>query len=372
MMSKILLIGNSEIVIYNFRLELVQRLLEEGNKVVVSFPNISGDIGQKKIDALVNMGCVYEPVMINRHGTDLNEEFKLYKAYYNLIKKQEPDIVFSYTIKPNIYGAIAARKLSVPFVANITGLGIAIENPGIMQRILTQLYKYAFKNVQTVFFQNDENRQFFIDNNIATDKHKMLPGSGVNLEHFNVQDFPNTSDSLDFAFISRVMEDKGINEFLDAAETLKKKYEFVNFHIYGYLEDGYQNILQEYIAKDIVKYHGLAPDVREVFKHVHCVILPSYHEGLSNVLLEAAASGRPILASNIPGCRETFDEGVSGFGFKPKNSYSLVKTIEQFIQLSRDQMKAMGMAGRKKVEREFNRQIVIEKYMEQLDSTGIK
>lgn len=370
-MSKILLMGNSEIVLYNFRLELIKQLLNDGHQVVISCPNISGKMGMKKINEMIQLGCIYEPVTINRHGTSIIEDIKLYYYYKKLFKKQNPDIVFSYTIKPNIYGAVAADRLNIPFVPTVTGLGIAVEKPGIIRNIIINMYRIAFRNVQTIFFQNTTNRQFFIDHNIGIDRHKILPGSGVNLEHYYLQKYPSTEKSIDFCFIARIMEDKGINELLDAAKAIKVKYPHVNFHIYGFLEDNFQEKLDQYIEENIIEYHGVVTDVREVFRRAHCTILPSYHEGLSNVLLESASSGRPVLASNIPGCQETFDEGVSGFGFMPKNTKDLEETIEKFILLTHDEKEKMGIAGRKKVEKEFDRRIVVSKYIEELN-TAVK
>ena len=366
-MKRVLLQGNSEIVIYNFRLELVERLINDGYEVFISFPNISGELGQKKIGYLVQLGCKYEPTEINRHGLNPIEEIKLYRHYKELYNRVKPDIIFSYTIKPNIYGAIAAKNNRVPFVANVTGLGISLQNPGMLQKILIQMYKRAFSKVQTVFFQNKSNQQLFIEHNIAVDKHKLLPGSGVNLDEFQILDYPS-EDKVRFVFISRIMKDKGIEEYLKAAEYIKNKYSYVEFHICGMLDGDYEDYLQKYIDKNIVTYHGMISDVKEILKSTHCTVHPSYHEGLSNVLLESAASGRPVLASDIPGCRETFDEGISGFGFASEDTNSLIEALEKFLRLSHEEKKKMGLNGRNKMESEFDRQIVVEKYLKEIES----
>ena len=240
--------------------------------------------------------------------------------YYRLIKKVEPDIVFSYTIKPNIYGALAARKMGVPYVTNVTGLGSAIENKGLLKRFMIQLYKISLSKVQTVFFQNEKNRQLFSNHKIALNKHIVLPGSGVNLKRFKLLNYPSTKETVDFVFISRIMKEKGIDEFLEAAKQIKKKYPQARFHIAGFFEDEYEKVIEDYAKRKIIHYHGMLSDVRNLLSKTHCTILPSYHEWMSNVLLESAASGRPILASNVHGCKETFDDENSGYSFEPRDT----------------------------------------------------
>lgn len=367
-MNKVLMMGNSEIVIYNFRLELVKRLLDEGHIVVISCPNISGKKGERKINEMVEMGCQYEPIEINRHGLNPFEELKLINYYRDLVKKNKPDIIFSYTIKPNIYGALAADKYNVPFVANITGLGTAVENPGLLQNITVGLYKKAFKNIQTVFFQNDENKQFFVENEIAKGKHKMLPGSGVNLEYFHLQEYPSTDETIEFVFISRIMKEKGIDHYLEAAEFITKKYQNTRFHICGFCEEEYEDILEDYQNKGIITYHGMVSDVRDILKTTHCTVHPTYYpEGLSNVLLESAASGRPIISTNRSGTRETIDDGKNGYLVKQKDSEDLIEKIEKILALTYEKKKEMGLNGRKKVEEQFNREIVVNAYFSELD-----
>ncbi|SHE83010.1 Sugar transferase involved in LPS biosynthesis (colanic, teichoic acid) [Atopostipes suicloacalis DSM 15692] len=359
--KKILMLGNSEIVIYNFRLELVERLLADGHEVIISSPH------GEKIEKLVKMGCVHDSVEIDRRGTNPVSEIRLLVHYYKLIKKVQPDIVFSYTIKPNIYGALAARKMGVPYVTNVTGLGSAIENKGLLQRFMIQLYRISLSKVQTVFFQNEKNRELFSNHKIAVNKHIVLPGSGVNLKKFNLLKYPSTKKTVNFVFISRIMKEKGIDEFLEAAKKIKEKYPQARFHIAGFFEEEYEKVIEDYAKRKIIQYHGMLSDVRELLSKTHCTILPSYHEGMSNVLLESAASGRPILASNVHGCIETFDEENSGYGFEPQNTKSLVAAIERFLALSHREKENMGLAGRKKMEKEFDRQVVVNNYLQELN-----
>lgn len=359
--EKILFLVNHDVVIYNFRLELVERLLKEGYEVHISSPY------GERIDELVDLGCIYHEIEVERHGMNPLSELKLLSNYRSLLNEVKPDYIFGYTIKPNIYGAIAAKEKKIPFIANITGLGTAVENPGPVQKMMILLYKFAFTDVQKVFFQNTENRQFFIDHKIAIDKHGLLPGSGVNLKRFSVKDYPNDK-VIRFAFISRIMKEKGIDQYLEAAKIIKEKYKNVEFHICGFCEKEYEGKLNEYNENGIVIYHGMIRNVSEFLENIHCVVHPTYYpEGLSNVLLEACATGRPIITTDRSGCREVVDNGINGYKISQKNTQELIEAIDQFINLSFDEKKNMGLNGRKKVEKEFDRNIVIDKYMMEIN-----
>lgn len=358
--KKVLFLVNHDVVIYNFRLELVERLLNEGYEVHISSPY------GERIDELKALGAIYHEIKIDRHGMNPIEELSLLRNYYILLKEVKPNIVLGYTIKPNIYGAMAAQRLNIPFVANVTGLGTAVENNGIKQKISIILYKIAFRNVQRIFFQNEENCEFFRKHRIATEKHAMLPGSGVNLERFTVTEYPDDK-IVKFAFISRIMKEKGIDQYLDAAKVIKKEYPNTEFHICGFCEEAYEDILNEMAREEIIIYHGMIRDVANFLKDIHCVVHPTYYpEGISNVLLEACASGRPIITTNRSGCREVVDNGINGFVVMEKDSKDLVEKIEKFMDLSQEKKRQMGLAGRRKVENEFDRQIVVEKYMAEI------
>ena len=359
-MKKILFLVNHDVVIYNFRYELVEALRNEGHEVIISSPY------GERIGDLKSIGCRYIETNVSRHGTNPIKDFSLFLTYLKILKKEKPDIVFSYTIKPNIYGGMACELMGIPYVANITGLGSAVENGGIMQMFTVFLYKLAFAKVQKVFFQNTENRQFFIDKKIALKKHGLLPGSGVNLEKFSYMEY-HESDKTEFAFISRIMKEKGADQYLEAAARIKEKYPNTVFHVCGFCEEAYEERLTQLQEKGIVVYHGMVRDVRNVIKDMHCIIHPTYYpEGLSNVLLEASACGRPIITTNRSGCREVIDDGINGFIIEQKNAKDLTEKIERFLALSYEEKKEMGIAGRKKVEKEFDRQIVVDKYMEEL------
>ena len=359
-MSKVLFLVNHDVVIYNFRLELVERLLAEGHQVVISSPY------GERIDDLVALGCEFRPITLSRHGMNPVQEMKLLWDYLKLIKKEKPDIVFTYTIKPNIYGGMACTLRKVPYVVNITGLGTAVENSGLVQKITVMLYRLALARVQRVFFQNEENRQFFVDRKLAMGKHGMLPGSGVNLQRFSPLEYPG-EETTEFVFISRIMKEKGADQYLEAAEYIREKYPNTRFHICGFCEQAYEQKLKDLHDKGIIIYHGMVRDVKQVIAKTHCTIHPTYYpEGLSNVLLESAACARALITTNRSGCREVIDNGINGFVVEQKNAQDLIDKIEVFLALPWEQKKAMGVAGRAKVEREFDRQIVVEKYLQEM------
>src|SRR5690625_49090 len=355
--KKILFLVNHDIVIYNFRKELVERLLEEGYEVYISSPY------GERIDYLTSMGCHYIETKINRHGTNIIEDLRLLRTYKRIMKDVSPDVVLTYTIKPNVYGGMAAQSLDIPYISNITGLGSAVENGGVMQKISVLLYKRAFRKVQTVFFQNKENMQFFNERKIALGKHKLLPGSGVNTEQFSLLEYPS-DEVIRFVFISRIMKEKGIDYYLEAAKYIKEKFPNTEFHICGFSEEDYEDILKEYEEKGIIIYHGMVRDIRTILKDMHCTVHPTYYpEGMSNVLLESAASGRPIITTDRSGCREIVDHEVNGYLVELKDSQDLIEKIEKFISLTHTQRKSMGMSGRNKIENEFDRQIVVKHYL---------
>ena len=364
-MSKVLFLVNHDVVIYNFRLELVECLLEDGHQVIISCPY------GEKIDKLKEIGAIHYDIEIDRHGTNPIKDLKLIRIYKKLLKKEKPDIVFSYTIKPNIYGAIACKQIGIPCVANITGLGTAVEYPGIKQKIAILLYKYAFNNIRKVFFQNKENEKFFQENKIALGKHDILPGSGVNLERFPLQDYPD-DETIKFVFVGRIMKEKGIDYFLSSADYISSKNYHAEFHVCGFLEKEYEGKLKEYVNSGKVIYHGMVSDMKEIYKNMHCVVFPSYYpEGLSNVLLEAAASGRPVITTDRAGCREAVDNGKSGIIVPIKDQNSLDKSLEYFLHINYIDKKNMGIAGRKKIEKDFDRQIVVQKYLNELHSLDL-
>ena len=361
--KKILMIGNSELVIFKFRRELVERLVSEGYEVYTAYPVTefgNGEIAEK-------FGCHFVELEISSHGTNPFADLALIRRLKKLMRNIRPDVVLSYTIKPNLYGAVAAAKYRIPIIANVTGLGTAVEQAGFLQKVTVALYRYAFPKTQHVFFQNTENEQFFASRHIADGKREIIPGSGVNLERFNPLEYPK--GEINFLFMARIIKEKGIDQYLDAAKAIRAKYPETRFHVIGLCDDEhYKQVLADCEAKDIIKYHGLQNDVRPFHQNSACTVHPTYYpEGLSNVLLESCASARPIITTDRSGCREVVEDGLNGFVCRQQDSADLTAKIEQFLALPWEARRDMGLAGRAKVEREFDRNIVINKYIEQIE-----
>ncbi len=363
MHKRVLFFGNSGLVIFGMRGELIERLAAEDHEVIVSFPN--GFIGGEENQA-AKYGCTYIETSIDRRGTNIFRDMALLRSYLKIIRDVKPDIVLTYTVKCSIYGGIACRLLRIPYIVNITGLGKGLAEGGLRQKLLILLYKFAVKSAKCVFFQNQSDRQFFMNHKIRCKKSDLLPGSGVNLNQYLPLAYP-ADEKIVFTYIARVMKTKGIDEFLQAAKTIGSECSYVEFHICGYYEDDYKEIIENAQKNNFVIYHGMVKDVRPYEEFSHCIVLPTYHpEGVSNVLLEAAACARPIITTNRPGCAEVVDDGINGYLVKEKDSQDLIDKMRKFMELPWETRRHMGLAGRTKVEKEFDRQIVVEKYMEQI------
>lgn len=359
---RILILANNDVGLYQFRKELLERLVRD-NEVFFSVPE------GKLIAKLEAIGASYIPcTLLERHGTNPIKEMKLLFWYKKILKEYKPDIVFTYTIKPNVYGGAACASLGVPYVVNITGLGTAVENSGLMQKITLTLYRWGLKKAQKVFFQNTENRDFMLKHGVIKGEYDLIPGSGVNLERFHVCDYPE-GETVDFVFVARVMKEKGIDQYLDAAKAIRKTHPETRFHICGNCEQDYENILHELERQGVVIYHGSVTDMTPVYKMSACTVHPTYYpEGMSNVLLESCASARPIITTDRAGCREIVDDGVNGYVVQQKNSQDLIAKIEKFLSLSLEERRKMGLAGRAKVEREFDREIVVKAYIKEIEA----
>lgn len=359
---RILVISNIGSGLYKFRKELLQELINRNNDIYISLPH------DEYVSKLIELGCKCIETHLDRRGTNVVRDLKLLLCYIKIIRQVKPEIVLTYTIKPNVYGGLACRITNTPYLTNVTGLGTVIENAGLMQKVGLVLYKMGLKNSKCVFFQNEQNRQLFIKRNIARGKTRLIPGSGVNLKQHNMEEYPSIDKVIRFLYLGRIMKAKGIDELLEAARIVKEKYLDVQFDLVGSLEEDYSEILNTDVNDGSINYHVEQENIRHFLKNSHATILPSYHEGTSNVLLESAATGRPILASKVPGCMETFDDGISGLGFEAKNVKSIVDAILTFIELPYDQKRQMGIAGRKKMEREYDRRIVVDAYIEEINN----
>ncbi|MDE7211007.1 MAG: glycosyltransferase family 4 protein, partial [Lachnospiraceae bacterium] len=340
---RVLVFANIGLGLYKFRRELLEELVKE-NEVYFCIPE------DEFVCPIKAIGCKFIPcTLMERHGTNPIKELKLISFYKKVLSETKPDIVFTYTIKPNAYGGIACSSLNVPYVANVTGLGSSIENGGLMQKISLTLYKIGLRKAQKVFFQNTENRDYMVGHGVVKSAYDMLPGSGVNLNQYKVFTYPN-GGTVNFVFIARVMKEKGIEQYLDAARDIRKRHPETRFHICGFCEQDYEDTLKKLNDEGTVIYHGLVADMEPIYQMASCIVHPTYYpEGLSNVLLESAASGRPIITTNRSGCREVVEDGVNGYVVRQKNSKDLIEKIDKFLGLSLDKRKTMGLAGRAKV-----------------------
>ena len=321
-----------------------------------------------KTEFFKGIGCTIINISLSRRGTNPLSDFRLMLRYMKLIKRFNPQVILTYTIKPNVYGGMAARICGVPQIANVTGLGDAVENGGWMQKLTVMLYKIGINKAAQVFFQNDGNRNFCIREGIADSRSIVLPGSGVNLQHHIYQDYPADDGTTRFLFIGRMLKDKGVDELFETARVIKAKYPNTEFQFVGSVDGDYQTQVDSLIEAGIISFYGSQFDVRPFIGGVHCTIMPSYHEGMSNVNLESAANGRPVITTNVPGCKETVDDNKTGFLVEARNTKSLIEAVERFIALPYEQKVLMGQEGRRKVEREFDRQIIIDAYLKTIES----
>ena len=365
-MKKLLILANSDSAIFKFRSELIAELSKQFH-IGIGIP-----FGQY-MELIKNEEYEFFDIPINRHGLNPFEDLRLLKRYRKLIGAFKPDAILLYTIKPNLYGSMAAKKYGVPCLCNITGLGSAVEKKGLLQKLLIGMYRRAMKGEHTIFFQNAHGREFFVEHNIGSEgQYRLLPGSGVNLERFKLLPYPE-DNKVKYFFIARVIKEKGIEEFLSVARRFRQEEKNAEFHICGACEEAYEEILKEADAQDMIVYHGLVKDMRAIYEESSCIVLPSYYpEGQSNVLLEGAASGRPLITTDHPGCREAVDDGVSGYLVRKRDKDDLYGKACNILFMTAEERRNMGLMGRKKMEKEFDRNIVIDAYKKRLkDACGL-
>ena len=358
---RVLILANNDMGLYKFRKELLEELVKK-HKVYFCVPK--GEF----VEDICKIGCKFiECLDMDRHGTNPVKELKLMSFYLKVIKRIKPDIVFTYTIKCNAYGGMACALAKVPYVANITGLGTAIENGGILSKVSSLLYKIGLVKAQKVFFQNEENKEFMLSHRIVKGAYDVLPGSGVNTEQHCYEPYPKYDQKIVFTTIGRIMKDKGIDEILGAAEIIKKEYPNVVFRLIGDFDENFKEKVKQAQGKNIIEYLGFQNDIHPFIADSHAILHASYHEGMSNVLLESASTGRPVIATNVHGCIETYDPDVTGIAYKPRSTIALVKAIRKFLKLPHEEKEKMGLLGREKVVREFSRQIIIDKYLKEIE-----
>ncbi len=366
---KILILSNYANGLYLFRKEILLTFLEKGYEVAVSVPT------DENCPRLKALGVKMIPTEFERRGNNPVHDLKLFLRYLRILREEKPDRVLTYTIKPNLYGGLACRVKRIPYIVNITGLGTALEQPGLLGKVLLRFYRISAKKASCVFFQNEGNRQFMLGKGIGTGRDRLLPGSGVNLEEHSFHSYPSEEKAVIFLAVLRIMKEKGIEEYLEAARQIREAYPNTRFYLAGEYEEESRGLYEPQITQlsdeGVIRYFGHIDNVAEVMAESHVIVHPSYHEGLSNVLLEAAACGRPVLASNVPGCRETLKEGVSGLTFSPKDAEALVQTIKTVLSYTEDERRQMGLEGREYVERVFDRKIVIGAYLEEIGEEAV-
>lgn len=360
---KILMLANDSTYVYNLRQEVISAMLALGWQVEVACEK------KQHWEELSEMGCKMLSLGVARHSKNPLQDLALLHSYDHLLNAEGPDVVLTYNIKPNVYGGIVCAKRGVPYLVNVCGLGTPVENPGLMQVLTVALYKRGVKKAACVFFQNQENEDFFNARRMAPGHHHLLPGSGVNTARFPLLPYPK-GKTVDFLFISRVMKEKGIDQYLEAARVIHKRHPETVFHILGGCDDeSYRKTLEKMETSGIIRYHGQQPSVLPFQEISACTVHPTYYpEGMSNVLLESAACGRPIITTDRSGCREIVEDGVNGFVCRQKDSADLVVQIEKFLALSWQQRREMGLAARRKVQKEFDRKIVVDAYLSEIEA----
>ncbi|MBG9979956.1 glycosyltransferase family 4 protein [Facklamia sp. DSM 111018] len=360
-MNKVLIITNHDIGLYKFRRELLAELVKIYEVYIVLPKGIY-------TDEIVAMGCHTLNVEIDRRGKNIFKDLLLIHKYRKFIKMISPDVILGYTIKPNIYIGLLTRKTNIPFLPNVTGIGTVMQEESLVKLVIIQLYKLAFSKAHVVFFQNKYNLEKFLEYRLLHGSYKLLPGSGVNLQEYQILPYPQ-SEPINFVFIGRIMKEKGVDEYIELAKYVKKRYPNSYFYACGFIDDKEYSDTIKFLQQDeIINYLGNIDNVMEIIGKSHCVIHPSYHEGMSNVLLEAAACGRPAIASRIPGCKEIIQDGVSGYLFEKKNIEQLKGCVEKFIKLSNEQRERMGQNARQHVELNFDRNIIVESYLKEIEN----
>ena len=366
-MPKVMIAVNSAWNLVNFRQGLIRSLVAAGHEVVAVAPE---DDYAPRLQAL---GCRYLPLPMDNQGTHPLRDAMLLWRFIQVLRRERPDVFLGYTVKPNVYGSLAARMLRVPVINNIAGLGAVFITEGWITRIVRQLYRLALSGSAKVFFQNDDDRQLFITRRmVSAPKADLLPGSGINLARFLPSPLPKGL-RVQFLLVARMLWDKGVGEYVEAARMLQRRGVDADFYLLGFLD--VQNPaaisktqMAEWVAEGTVRYLGTSDDVRKEVTYADCVVLPSYREGTPRTLLEAAAMARPIVTTDAVGCREVVDDGVNGYLCRVKDAADLAEKMERICKMPPSEREAMGLRGRQKVSLEFDESIVIQKYLDAIDS----
>lgn len=363
---RILILSNSSSGLYEFRNEVVEDLLRD-QEVYISLPD---EDAYTKI--LADEGCHIFHTGFNRRGMNPIKDAILMLRYISLIRRIGPRMVLTYTIKPNIYGGMACRLTHTNYAANITGLGTAIQGGGILSKALIKMYRVALNKAKAVFYQNEYNMDFMLGRGVGTKNQSiLLPGSGVNITKHSYKPYSSEDKGVRVLAVLRIMKDKGIEEFLYAADRISDEFDAKFVLAGGYEEETrqeYEPQIQRLVEAGKLEYVGFCDKIDELYENCHILIHPSYHEGLSNVCLEAAACGRPVVTTDVPGCRETVIPGETGLLFRSKDKNAAYKAITDILSMTSSERATMGQRGRNYVEENFNRETVVRKYREVVES----
>lgn len=362
---KILILANHYNTLRIFRRELIKKLAQK-HEVVLSFPEC--DEENKKI--LESYGARVVFTVMDRRGTNPIKDIALLRKYKRLIKKEKPDKVIAYTIKCNVYSGFACKILKIPHYANVTGLGSAFQSRGIMRFIVSFLYKLSLNKSRRIFFENVGNRNTLVNESIIRPEQAVvLNGAGVNLDEFVPSPYPNSQQTLNFLYIGRIMREKGVDEYFEVIKRIKKEYPNTKFSFIGWYEDNYEETVRQMEADGLIEFHGFHADVKPFIKDAHCIVHPSWHEGMSNTLLESAAMCRPLITTNIHGCKEAVDNGSNGYLTELRNAESIYDAISKFISLSNTERAEMGIRGRQIMKERFDKNMIVDMTLTEIFST---
>jgi len=359
---KIVISLNTSWNIYNFRLNLAKSLKDSGYEVIFVAP-------YDQYSEKLKQEFEYHDLYINNKGTHPKQDLKTLIEFYKLYQKIKPDIVLSYTIKPIIYGNIACRFLGIKTINNISGLGTVFIKQGLITKIVKLLYRYSLQKSSKVFFQNSDDRDLFVENRLVKlNKCDLLPGSGIDINKFTPVSTQKKDGTFIFLLIARMLWDKGVGEYVEAAKIIKQIYPYVTFQLLGSLDAVNktaitQEQMRSWTDDGLVEYLGLTDDVKMFISDADCIVLPSYREGTPRSLLESASMAKPIITTNVPGCREVVDNGINGYLCNVKDPEDLAHKMEKMLNLSPQEKMKMGTEGRQKIVREFDEKIVISKYL---------
>lgn len=365
-MKKIVLVGNTCWSMIKFRKGLITKLISLNYKITIIAPF------DKYVEEIKCLGCDYLDIKIDNKGSNPIKDIKLILELKKLYLTVDPDLIVHYTIKPNIYGTIAAKLANIKSITVVTGLGYVFINETLVSKIVKLLYKFSFQFSEKVFFINDDDKNEFITNNLV-DQNKIvvIPGEGINTEFFRSENNNENNNEFKFLLIARMLWDKGVGEYVEAAKILKNKYKDVEFGLLGYLDVANPKaITKEQMTKweneENIKFYGSTDDVKNFIIKSDCIVLPSYREGISMTLMESSSLEKPLIATDVTGCRDLIDDGINGYLCEVRNAQDLADKMEMMLNLSEEERILMGEAGRVKMINEFDEGIVIGKYLEAL------